>query len=124
MPTFERVDWFNNPRLLEPIGNIPPAEAEARHYALLDETCMAAQLKPKDLRKKPGRFSRGGDVGQVLTLPHLFRITFFEALTHPPNDVLVSRNRLVPSRVAVSVQFPVVGKNPCLKDDLLAAAVG
>ena len=24
----EWVDWFNNRRLLEPIGNIPPAEAE------------------------------------------------------------------------------------------------
>jgi putative transposase len=23
--TFEWVDWFNNRRLLEPIGNIPPA---------------------------------------------------------------------------------------------------
>ncbi|MCV2449069.1 hypothetical protein E3D03_017555, partial [Paracoccus sp. DMF] len=27
--TLERVDWFNNRRLLESIGNIPPAEAEA-----------------------------------------------------------------------------------------------
>ena len=27
--TFEWVDWFNNRRLLDPIGNIPPAEAEA-----------------------------------------------------------------------------------------------
>ena len=25
------VDWFNNRRLLEPIGNIPPAEAESRY---------------------------------------------------------------------------------------------
>jgi len=25
------VDWFNNRRLLEPIGNIPPAEAEERY---------------------------------------------------------------------------------------------
>jgi transposase InsO family protein len=25
----EWVDWFNNRRLLEPIGSIPPAEAEA-----------------------------------------------------------------------------------------------
>jgi transposase InsO family protein len=25
----EWVDWFNHRRLLEPIGNIPPAEAEA-----------------------------------------------------------------------------------------------
>jgi hypothetical protein len=24
------VDWFNNRRLLEPIGNVPPAEAEER----------------------------------------------------------------------------------------------
>jgi putative transposase len=31
--TLEWVDWFNNRRLLEPIGNVPPAEAEARYYA-------------------------------------------------------------------------------------------
>jgi transposase InsO family protein len=31
--TLEWVDWFNNRRLLEPIGNIPPAEAEERYYA-------------------------------------------------------------------------------------------
>jgi putative transposase len=40
--TLEWVDWFNHRRLLEPIGNIPPAEAEARHYAMLDITPMAA----------------------------------------------------------------------------------
>jgi transposase InsO family protein len=28
------VDWFNNRRLLKPIGNIPPAEAEANVYAV------------------------------------------------------------------------------------------
>ena len=33
--TLEWVDWFNNRRLLEPIGNIPPAEAEANYYATL-----------------------------------------------------------------------------------------
>src|SRR5688572_13344763 len=31
--TLEWVDWFNNRRLLEPIGGIPPSEAEARYYA-------------------------------------------------------------------------------------------
>ncbi|WP_150007485.1 IS3 family transposase, partial [Iodidimonas nitroreducens] len=40
--TLEWVDWFNNKRLLEPIGNIPPAEAEKNYYAMLDETDMAA----------------------------------------------------------------------------------
>jgi len=28
--------------LLEPIGNIPPAEAEQRYYAMLDEQAIAA----------------------------------------------------------------------------------
>ena len=40
--TLEWVDWFNNRRLLEPIGNIPPAEAEERYYAMLAEPAMAA----------------------------------------------------------------------------------
>ena len=30
LATLEWVDWFNNRRLLEPIGSIPPAEAEAQ----------------------------------------------------------------------------------------------
>lgn len=40
--TLEWVDWFNNRRLLEPIGNIPPAEAEANFYAVLDPMPIAA----------------------------------------------------------------------------------
>ena len=40
--TLEWVDWFNNRRLLEPIGNIPPAEAEAAYYAMLAEQPLAA----------------------------------------------------------------------------------
>jgi putative transposase len=40
--TLEWVDWFNTRRLLEPIGNIPPAEAEARHFAEIDAAAMAA----------------------------------------------------------------------------------
>ena len=40
--TLEWVDWFNNRRLLEPIGNIPPVEAEQRYYAMMVETALAA----------------------------------------------------------------------------------
>jgi putative transposase len=40
--TLAWVDWFNHRRLLEPIGNIPPAEAEERYYATLEETALAA----------------------------------------------------------------------------------
>jgi len=40
--TLEWVDWFNNRRLLEPIGNVPPAEAEAAFYAALETHDVAA----------------------------------------------------------------------------------
>ncbi|ONF48399.1 integrase [Methylobacterium radiotolerans] len=40
--TLEWVDWFNHRRLLEPIGNMPPAEAEARYYAQAEVEALAA----------------------------------------------------------------------------------
>ena len=40
--TLEWVDWFNNRRLLEPIGNVPPAEFEQAYYRQLEESAMAA----------------------------------------------------------------------------------
>ena len=40
--TLEWVDWYNNRRLLEPIGNIPPDEAEERYYAELEARAVAA----------------------------------------------------------------------------------
>lgn len=40
--TLEWVDWLNNRRVLEPIGNIPPAEAEANYHAALETQTMAA----------------------------------------------------------------------------------
>ena len=35
LATLEWVAWFNHVRLLEPIGYIPPAEAEANYYRQL-----------------------------------------------------------------------------------------
>ena len=40
--TLEWVDWFNHRRLLESIGNIPPAEAETNYHAALETQTMAA----------------------------------------------------------------------------------
>jgi transposase InsO family protein len=40
--TLEWVDWFNNRRLLEPIGYIPPAEYEAAYYETLTTPAMGA----------------------------------------------------------------------------------
>jgi transposase-like protein len=42
LATLTWAEWFNNRRLLEPIGNIPPAEAEARYYAMQENIPMAA----------------------------------------------------------------------------------
>ena len=40
--TLTWVDWFNHRRLLEPIGNVPPAEFEAAYYEQLEGSAMAA----------------------------------------------------------------------------------
>jgi hypothetical protein len=39
--TLEWVSWFNHHRLLEPIGYIPPAEAEANYYRQLASQATA-----------------------------------------------------------------------------------
>jgi putative transposase len=49
--TLEWVDWFNNRRLLEPIGNIPAAEAEAKFNAALETEHMAAKLTEISLQQ-------------------------------------------------------------------------
>ena len=40
--TLEWVDWFNNRRLLEPIGNVPPAEFEMQYLQLQSESAIPA----------------------------------------------------------------------------------
>ena len=35
LATLEWVSWFNHHRLMEPLGYIPPAEAEAIYYRQL-----------------------------------------------------------------------------------------
>jgi transposase InsO family protein len=40
--TLEWVDWFNNRRLLEPIGDVPPAEFEKAYYEQLEGLALAA----------------------------------------------------------------------------------
>lgn len=42
LATLVWVDWYNHRRLLEPIGNVPPAEAEKRYYQQLSELPRAA----------------------------------------------------------------------------------
>jgi len=42
--TLEWVDWFNNRRLFEPIGNIPPVEFEALYYERQEAPTMGVGL--------------------------------------------------------------------------------
>jgi putative transposase len=44
MLDFTYVSWFNHHRLLEPIGYIPPAEAEANYYQQLAEKTITEAL--------------------------------------------------------------------------------
>jgi transposase InsO family protein len=43
--TLEWVDWFNNRRLLEPIGYVPPVEYEAMYYQQQMAPAMGAGVK-------------------------------------------------------------------------------
>jgi putative transposase len=42
LATLEWVSWFNHHRLLEPLGYIPPAEAEANYYKQLSRQAIPA----------------------------------------------------------------------------------
>jgi len=42
LATLGWIDWFNNRRLLGPIGNVPLAEAEQNFYAQHDVLDMVA----------------------------------------------------------------------------------
>ena len=42
LATLEWVDWFNHRRLLEPIGDVPPAEKEDMYYQQITESDLAA----------------------------------------------------------------------------------
>lgn len=44
LATLQWVHWFNHTRLLEPIGYIPPAEAEANYFRQLAEKTEIAVL--------------------------------------------------------------------------------
>jgi transposase InsO family protein len=40
--TLESVDWFNDRRLFESIGHVPPAEYELEYHRLNEAQAMAA----------------------------------------------------------------------------------
>jgi transposase InsO family protein len=42
LATLEWVSWFNHHRLMEPLGYIPPAEAEANYYRQLSSQAIPA----------------------------------------------------------------------------------
>jgi hypothetical protein len=62
------VDWFNNRRLLEPIGYVPPAEYEVQYYAELNDE---STVNP-DSRRGARRHSHASDNphGQAVEHPH------------------------------------------------------
>jgi len=54
LATLRRVDWLNNRRLLEPIGNILPVEYEQEHYRIHEAQAVVAGVNQRALRKTRG----------------------------------------------------------------------
>ena len=48
------MDWFNNRRVLEPMGHFPPAEFEEAYYRRQVAPAMVAGLRIRRLRKNRG----------------------------------------------------------------------
>ena len=46
LATMEWVDWYNNRRLFEAIGDIPPAEAETNHYLTTTPSVILQMAEP------------------------------------------------------------------------------
>ena len=61
--TLEWVDWFNTRRLFEPIGHVPPAEAETAYYDSLKVTKMAAQKTNETASGKTRGGSKACSIG-------------------------------------------------------------
>ena len=51
LATLAWVDWFNHRRLLDPIGNVPPAEAKTIYYAQSTESARVAWLTKTSCRR-------------------------------------------------------------------------
>lgn len=49
----QRLDWFNHRRLLQPIGNIPPAKAEAAVYATPENKPIAPEAANQPAADQP-----------------------------------------------------------------------
>ena len=79
--TLEWVDWFNNVRLLEPIGYVPPAEFEETYYAHSAATEEEEGLKQR-ASTEPGRFT-----------PSSSSVAGIETLTHERNAAAAGTSR-------------------------------
>ena len=68
--TLEWVDWFNHRRLLEPIGNIPPAEAEDQYYAPAETSICQRDSHPSASGKPGAVQSASGCSSPTVPPPH------------------------------------------------------
>ncbi len=96
--TLEWGDWFNTHRLLEPVGNVPPAEAEAAYHAAFAPSAMAALPKPSGLRQTRG--GSGSPLRRRRKGPHVNvdGMSKRGALQRPPGHAEAKRNHIAPGR--------------------------
>jgi putative transposase len=85
--TLEWVDWWNQRRLLEPIGRIPPAEAEAAYYSHVSAVAETGTQETESLWN-PGRFRPPPENGLMDERP-----------LHPPSTGRRSANVLIRSLI-------------------------
>ena len=107
--TLEWVDWFNNRRLLEPIGNIPPAEAE--HATT---PCWKNLPWRRDSNQiasgKPGAVQ----LPRLVMRPRMVRSPVDICLGTRPSHAAKSRPfaKAVPLPIAATIALAMIGPTP------------
>lgn len=86
----EWVDWFNHRRVLQPIGDIPPAEMEQAHSGQLQESARAVWLKPGTRRENQGDSVCTGHAETAPCRPYPFRTLARRANATTPTSPPVS----------------------------------
>ncbi len=88
--TLEWVDWFSHRRLLEPIGDMPPAEYEARYY---DQGAVAQAMR----RFPPAAEQAAHPKSGPRRRPHELSESFVTR-GDPERTTHINRSPIVPAR--------------------------
>ncbi len=112
LATLTCVDWYNNRRLLERLGNIPPSEAEKEYYASSEMVIWQPEFTDKILSRKTGAVHIGEEATGIsikVTRNTLLLVT--QPVYHRRHEVYRNRKSKSVDTVVICKQVEHEGLN-------------